>query len=170
MSWFANGAARKVHLSRSILVFIKWYLGIPHQNRQPSWTFLVLVTPDSVAVTEMLNKSTNIFEHMFIYCSFAYFFLQSSLAEWLNPRSWATVYYGVRSLHILGKISCEYDSFYISSFYKLSPFSVKIFNHPINWQQNFKWEEQNYVVQNEIDSLLFLVKSDNLSKVSKTII
>lgn len=120
MSWFANGAARKVLLSRSILVFINWYIGIPHQHRQPSWAFLVLVTPDSVAVTEMLNKSANLFEHMFIYCSFAYFFLQSSLAEWVNPRSWATVYYGVRSLHILGKISCEYESFYISSFYKLT--------------------------------------------------
>uniref|UniRef100_H3C4X6 Ryanodine receptor 2b (cardiac) n=1 Tax=Tetraodon nigroviridis TaxID=99883 RepID=H3C4X6_TETNG len=32
---------------------------------------------------------------------------------------------------------------------------------------NFKWEEQNYVVQNEINSLLFLVKSNKLSKVSK---
>ncbi|TWW78271.1 Ryanodine receptor 2 [Takifugu flavidus] len=30
---------------------------------------------------------------------------------------------------------------------------------------NFKWEEQNYVVQNEINSLLFLVNSDSLSKV-----
>lgn len=33
-------------------------------------------------------------------------------------------------------------------------------------QQNFKWEEQNYVVQNEINNLSFLVKNDLLSKVS----
>ncbi|XP_056903963.1 ryanodine receptor 2-like isoform X5 [Takifugu flavidus] len=31
---------------------------------------------------------------------------------------------------------------------------------------NFKWEEQNYVVQNEINSLLFLVNSDSLSKLN----
>uniref|UniRef100_A0A3Q3G5A2 Ryanodine receptor 2b (cardiac) n=1 Tax=Labrus bergylta TaxID=56723 RepID=A0A3Q3G5A2_9LABR len=30
---------------------------------------------------------------------------------------------------------------------------------------NFKWEEQNYVVQNEINNLAFLVNKDNMSKV-----
>lgn len=33
-------------------------------------------------------------------------------------------------------------------------------------QQNFKWEEQNYVVQNEINNLAFLVNKDKMSKVS----
>lgn len=32
-------------------------------------------------------------------------------------------------------------------------------------QQNFKWEEQNYVVQNEINNLAFLVNNDKVSKV-----
>lgn len=32
--------------------------------------------------------------------------------------------------------------------------------------QNFKWEEQNYVVQNEINNLVFLVNGDKTSKVS----
>lgn len=33
-------------------------------------------------------------------------------------------------------------------------------------QQNFKWEEQNYVVQNQINNLVFLVKNDKISAVS----
>lgn len=35
----------------------------------------------SVAVTEMLNKSKSLFEHMFIFCSLACFFLR---ARWLK--------------------------------------------------------------------------------------
>lgn len=35
-------------------------------------------------------------------------------------------------------------------------------------QQNFKWEEQNYVVQNKINNLAFLVNKDNnISKVTR---
>lgn len=33
-------------------------------------------------------------------------------------------------------------------------------------QQNFKWEEQNYVVQNQINNLAFLVNKDKISEVS----
>uniref|UniRef100_A0A8C4H809 Ryanodine receptor 2b (cardiac) n=1 Tax=Dicentrarchus labrax TaxID=13489 RepID=A0A8C4H809_DICLA len=32
------------------------------------------------------------------------------------------------------------------------------------WPKNFKWEEQNYVVQNEINNLAFLVNNDKMSK------
>lgn len=32
-------------------------------------------------------------------------------------------------------------------------------------QQNFKWEEQNYVVQHEINNLAFLVNNYKMSKV-----
>lgn len=33
-------------------------------------------------------------------------------------------------------------------------------------QQNFKWEEQNFVVQNEINNLVFLVRRGKVSEVS----
>lgn len=42
-----------------------------------------------------------------------------------------------------------------------------IFTHSCLPQQNFKWEEQNYVVQNEINNLVFLVNNDKMSKVSQ---
>lgn len=41
-----------------------------------------------------------------------------------------------------------------------------MFLHLCLLQQNFKWEEQNYVVQNDINNLAFLVNKDKMSKVS----
>lgn len=42
-----------------------------------------------------------------------------------------------------------------------------IYIHLCLLQQNFKWEEQNYVVQNEINNLAFLVNNDKMFKVSR---
>ena len=47
----------------------------------------------------------------------------------------------------------------------LHPIKYVIFLLPDLLQQNFKWEEQNYVVQNEINNLAFLVNKDKMSKV-----
>lgn len=42
---------------------------------------------------------------------------------------------------------------------------TEMFTFSFFLQQNFKWEEQNYVVQNEINTLIFLVKKTKESKV-----
>lgn len=98
---------------------------------------------------------------------------QSQVAERPEPWGWAAVQHGGRGLYILGQIPCENDTQCFYLFVFLMPMPSQWIFCPLtvmclclcSLQQNFKWEEQNYVVQNEINNLSFLTNNDKTFKV-----
>lgn len=102
---------------------------------------------------------------------------QSQLDQRVKSRCSAALRHGGRCFCFLGKISCKLMrkcvflwvkvllALYVWKWQSVRNRNVSFFSF-FFFQQNFKWEEQNFVVQNEINNLIFLVKRAKDSKVS----